>query len=275
MGEAISQADTLFSSTSSPDSVTCASLWLFCFVVATVDVAYEAANNCEDLQSGLLTYDGVHPSQPIGATNLANYHAMGIAAAIAAGPPLPPRPLPAGYAYGGRLFLTAASYDTDLGGIAGADAICTAAAPGGAPLASKAVLVDEDGGCNGPGTPCRRASISPYRGDGQIDWALAPHAVYYQPDNSTVAGFTDAMGLLAFPLYSNELPCDNQASGLRVDWTTQPNGTCASWRRGEKDGQPPLLSIGWSCGVDDGLLYGGASNWPCGGSRLLCATQGL
>jgi hypothetical protein len=139
-------------------------------------------NNCEDLQSGLLTYDGVHPSQPVGATNLAAQHAMGIAAAIAQGPPLPPRPVPEGYAYGGRLFLTDTPHDANLGGIAGADAICTAASPGGqlSPLASKAILVDEAGGCEGPGTPCRRATISPYRGDGQVDWPLRPNAVYFQ-----------------------------------------------------------------------------------------------
>ena len=55
---------------------------------------YEMAENCMHLHDGLLTYDGVHPTSPDGATMLANMHAGGILAALqqqAHSHALPPR----------------------------------------------------------------------------------------------------------------------------------------------------------------------------------------
>lgn len=185
------------------------------------DEAYERANNCLALPSGLLTYDGVHPLVPRGARNLANLHAGGLLAALrnASG-----RPRPAPKPHGGRLFLTASSYDLDLGGIAGADRLCSAEA--GEP--AKALLADE-AGC--AGAPCRRASLSPFRGDGQVDWPLRAGRSYTRfGDNATQVGFTDEAGLLAFPLYKPIVAgCHNQASGIDTDWTTRTNETCGSW----------------------------------------------
>jgi len=154
------------------------------------DEAYEEANNCRALNSGLLTYDGVHPTAR-GAANLANLHAGGLAAALRAGgaPPVPPLP-----PYGGRVWLSSRAVEVQ-GGVAGADAAC-AADNGGAP--AKAMIVDNSG-CGG--APCRRASVSPYAGDGQIDWVLAPARTYYTRDNSSAVGFTDAGGLFAWPLF--------------------------------------------------------------------------
>jgi len=43
---------------------------------------YDLAENCMHQHSGLLTYDGVHPTSPDGATMLANAHAGGILAAL-------------------------------------------------------------------------------------------------------------------------------------------------------------------------------------------------
>ncbi len=43
---------------------------------------YDLSENCMHLHDGLLTYDGVHPTSPDGATMLANAHAGGILAAL-------------------------------------------------------------------------------------------------------------------------------------------------------------------------------------------------
>ena len=43
---------------------------------------YDIAENCLLVHSGLVTYDGIHPTSPNGATLLANAHAGGIIAAI-------------------------------------------------------------------------------------------------------------------------------------------------------------------------------------------------
>lgn len=64
----------------------------------------------------------------------------------------------------------------NLGGIAGADAICTAEAG----QAAKAFLVD-DAGCGG--APCRRASVKPWPPtEGRVDWPLLPRTTYYNKD---------------------------------------------------------------------------------------------
>lgn len=263
------------------------------------DETYLTTNNCMDLYSGVITYDGVHPNA-FGARNLANMHAGGIVEALRTSP-VPPRPLPPGVVFGGRAFLTAQAYSTALGGIAGADAVCTREA--GVP--ARALLVDE-AGCAGGSAPCRRATLTPFRGDGQIDWPLCPHCAYFNWDNTTLLGLTDATALFAFPLFRNSMRCVNQASGMQTDWTTVVNGTCASWTAGSNAtvvaatahatvspsraalaaprstgncGAPRArdvlnaLSIGWSCAIDNGLLYGGAEHWPCDSTQLLCVTD--
>lgn len=221
-----------------------------------VDEAYEAANNCLSLPEGVLTYDGVHPLSPRGPANLANQHAGGLLAAMLLSPPAHrPSPRP----YGGRLFLTSAAYSTSLGGIAGADAACTAEA--GAP--AKALLVDESG-CGG--APCRRASVTPFAGDGQLDWPLPPSRMFYTRDNATAVGYTDAHGLLSYPLYKPvDASCSNQASGLATDWTTRAGSTCESWTSAAPAAQD---GVGWTCALDDGLFDGG--DVPCGRNAFIC-----
>lgn len=238
--------------------------------VRQYDLNYISNYNCMNLSSGLLSYDGVHPLVPRGAVNLANHHAEGILQAIQISP-LPPRPLPQNAKYGGRIFLTSKTYDLDLQGINGADTICTQEAGG---LPAKALLTDENG-CQGGTQPCRRATITPFLGDGQINWTLLPNAVYYQWDNVTIAGYTASNSLFSFPFFDNPMDCINQASGMNIDWTTQTNGTCGNWEKGSNQGGPPLQSIGWSCALDNNLLYGGAKNWACNSNKLLCVTQGV
>ena len=225
-----------------------------------VDESYEAANNCLDLTQGLLTYDGVHPISPRGAANLANLHAGGLLAAMTLSPPVHPRPPPRPYA--GRLFVTPSMVSTNMGGIAGADALCSAAA--GAP--AKALLVDE-AGCGG--APCRRASVTPWTGDGQVDWPLRPDGMYYSHDNTTAIGFTDHHGLLAFPLFKPvREACQNMASGMNADFTTRANATCASWSVGTGAPTGVEQGVGWTCALDAGLFDGGTV--ACGVNDMIC-----
>ena len=103
---------------------------------------------------------------------------------------------PAGWSYGGRLFVTHGGPSTNmsfggLSGIAAADAICASQAPAASGLGAahyKALLADE-GGCGGK--PCRRASITPGVGDGAIDWVIAPRAAYYLLDNATLVALRE------------------------------------------------------------------------------------
>jgi lysophospholipase L1-like esterase len=221
------------------------------------DETYEGANNCRGLYSGVLTYDGVHPN-PRGAANLANLHAGGIAAALRASgapvvPPLPP--------YGGRVWLTDSSYAVQSG-VAGADADCTKE-NGGAP--AKALIVDA-GGCGG--APCRRATVTPYLGDGQVDWVLAPNRTYNTRDNSSTVGFTDASGLFAWPLFKGVGPCDNQVSGFaNAGWTTNADGNCDNWSPSNSG----KYGVGWACGTDN-CLAGGELACPAL-QKLMCVSD--
>lgn len=166
--------------------------------------------------------------------------------------------------YAGYIFLTQNTYSLNLGGIAGADAFCTLEA--GEP--AKALLVDENG-CDG--SPCRRASVTQFLGDGQIDWPLMPNAVYYEDKDRRVAmGNTGMNSLFVFPLARNSLPCTNHASGMRSDWTTIPGGTCDSWTT--QNGSAHNQAVGWSCSTSNGLMYGGALDWPCTANKLLCVS---
>ena len=153
-----------------------------------------------------------------------------------------------------------------MGGISGADALCSAAA--GAP--AKALLVDE-AGCSGS-APCRRASVTPWAGDGQLDWPLRPDALYFSLDNTTAIGFTDGRGLLAYPLFKPvRAACQNMASGMNRDFTTRANETCGSWSFG--DGAPSGIQqgVGWTCALDEGLLDGGVVD--CGENDMICVVE--
>mmetsp|Transcript_18171 Transcript_18171/g.26239 ORF Transcript_18171/g.26239 Transcript_18171/m.26239 type:complete len:384 (+) Transcript_18171:326-1477(+) len=160
-----------------------------------------------------------------------------------------------------RIFLTARTYSMNLGGIAGADAICTAEAGGPA----KALLTDETG-CGG--NPCRRAA-SP-----QIDWPLLPRTAYYTADFSAVVATTDSSGLLPAQLSNPVIVpgCNNQATGMGGDWSTRTGFTCSDWTSSASSGR---VAVGWLC--PDGLgtsnlLNGG--DFDCGASlKFLCATS--
>lgn len=82
----------------------------------------------------------------------------------------------------------------------------------------------------------RRASTSPYAGDGQIDWALRPWTRYVRDDGELV-WITDATALLGVrdggpqPLLVpiSESPGARAATGLRGNWVTELNSDCNNW----------------------------------------------
>jgi hypothetical protein len=160
-----------------------------------------------------------------------------------------------------RIFLTAGAYSMGLGGIAGADAICSVEAGGPA----KALLTDETG-CSG--RPCRRAT-SP-----QIDWPLLPRTTYYTADFSAAVATTDSSGLLPAQLSSavSVSGCTNQATGMSGDWSTRAGFTCSDWTSTASSNR---VAVGWLCPQSlstQDLLTGGS--FDCGVTlRFLCATS--
>jgi hypothetical protein len=118
-------------------------------------------------------------------------------------------------------------HGSNLGGIAGADSICS----GDFGAGWKALLV---------GTS-RRASVTPFLGDGQLDWVLRSNTYYFN-EREQLVWQTDASALLGVragrqqsllaPLFDTT-PLNGGGSypwsGYRPDWTTITQSTCSSW----------------------------------------------
>ena len=181
-------------------------------------------------------------------------------------PPPPPSPPPPPKLPYPRIFLTSKTYSMDaLNGISGADVICTTEA-GGSP--SKALLVDESG-CSGQ--PCRRASVTPNVGDGQVDWPLMPSTTYYNIDFSAIIAKTSSNSLLPSSLNSVPLSssCVNQATGIDKDWTTRSALTCGNWRVSGGSGRQ---GVGWICrnNLSTGEMLNGGSMACSMAIQIMC-----
>jgi hypothetical protein len=145
-----------------------------------------------------------------------------------------PGPAP-GIVYGGRLFVTRGGPSTNmslhgLSGLAAADALCASQAPPDSGLPAthyKALLADEPDSTACSGQPCRRATITPGRGDGALDWVIAPNAAYYLLDNTTMVTVSNSTRMLGVANHS-KVGGGNQISPFGHGWITTANATCKS-----------------------------------------------
>lgn len=120
-------------------------------------------------------------------------------------------------------------YSTNLGGPAGADAICLSEFGAG----WKALIVG--GG--------RRATLTPFKGDASQDWVIRKYTHYYN-ESSQLLWRTDDVPLLGVhdgkreTIYADAFshPGSYPWSGWANDWTTLPDdangGTCGGWTNG-------------------------------------------
>jgi hypothetical protein len=225
-------------------------------------------------------------------------------------PPVPPAKPPPGYSFGGRLWASGrynVSFNTTTtlermelnghsvppafralltgkAGLAAADALCALEA-----LVTKGILVDpaetgryrallvDEAGCRG--RPCRRASLSPGRGDGQVDWVIAANAAYFKLDNTTLVAVSNSSRLLGRQGNGSAVVGGgNQLAPMLPDWTTPTNSTCGSWRwsvgmrsAGHQPFGTNLGGSGWpnqpfTC--DQGCVHGG--RFPCDVGDFIC-----
>ena len=159
-----------------------------------------------------------------------------------------------------RIFITSQKRSMDLGGIAGADAICTAEAH----QPAKALLVDESG-C--AGKPCRRASVGAWPPtSGSIDWPLHPLTTYYNIDWTEELGTTDCHGLISGLSHPVTSECTNQATGLARGFAT--GETCQGFTSSDASDH---ISVGWACSSGGGLLVGGTMSCHAK-MKFLCVT---
>ncbi len=121
-----------------------------------------------------------------------------------------------------KIFQTTTTHQGNLGGVAGADAICQSDAGCGSGKVCKAIIGDRIGS--------RIASITPSVGDGQVSWVLLPFAHYYQGNGTTLISNTNATSLLVFPFTNFVAATLTPWSGFIDDgqWEASTDH-CLSW----------------------------------------------
>lgn len=120
-----------------------------------------------------------------------------------------------------KMFVTASTYNGNLGGIAGADAKCAADANKPATGTYKALIV-------GGVSPARAAEPG-----SQQDWVLGANTEYYRLDGTTLLFKTNSSGVFTFGTLDNALSGTSSITwtGLNSSWVVNAN-TCISWSEG-------------------------------------------
>ncbi len=107
---------------------------------------------------------------------------------------------------------------------------------------------------------CRRATVTPGQGDGQIDWPIQANSAYYALDGSTLAVVSNSSRLFIQPT-NLSFRGTNQMSGMGPGWVSVSNGSCNdwTWSNGMDNGTTFMTTIGWAgypVSFIGGQLYG-------------------
>lgn len=158
---------------------------------------------------------------------------------------------------------TSASHSGNLGGIRGADAICTGDANRPDSRAYKAMVVD--------GTSriaCSTASCSGGPAE-HVDWVFSASTTYYRPGLAVTIGTTTANGIFSFPL-DNAFVADSSLiwTGLNSNWTT--GNHCGSWTSGDWGSAG---DYGASGSPISSVIYSATDTCHVGYGNLICVSQ--
>ncbi len=121
-----------------------------------------------------------------------------------------------------KMFLTAATYDGNLGGVTGADAKCMSDAnyPG---VGTYHALITDGTTRVACSTPDCTGGISEH-----VDWVLLANATYCRTDGTIEIGTTSNIGLINYPLANTISASTNTIwTGLHIGWTD--NLDCSHW----------------------------------------------
>ena len=129
-----------------------------------------------------------------------------------------------------RIFIPSEVTNGNIGGAAGADALCMNSAAKPATGVYKALIVDS-GRRACQNSNCTSATEN-------INWVLKPNKTYYRTDALTVIGTTNAAGIIIFPLQNTVSATANLAfTGLNSDWISNSAFTCNNWTSGDTGDQ--------------------------------------
>ena len=148
----------------------------------------------------------------------------------------------------------------NMGGVSGADTLCTNSLPSGVTTA-KALVVD-----GSTRVACTTANCGGGASE-HVDWVLAANT-QYKLSNGTSIGTTNAVGLFTFPL-DNAIGAAVVQTGLTASpaWTT--GGTCTSW--GATGGSE---SCGFNGTTSSSIIDINGSGCTCNAGRsVICVQQ--
>lgn len=171
------------------------------------------------------------------------------------------------------IFITAISFSGNLGGIAGADALCMADAnkPAGGATYKAMIVYGTDR------VACTSADCMDGGSSENVDWVLAPRTSYYRPDLTTKIGTTLwDNGIFLLTPDSN---LDNSFSagsydiwtGLMPTWVSDP-GCCDGWQSSGNPG--PTGPYGSTIATDSLAINSGVKEClTANKSYLACVEQ--
>ncbi len=170
-----------------------------------------------------------------------------------------------------RIFITAATYDGNLGGVAGADAKCQADANRPNASTYKALLVDGyyRVACTQGNENCAASQ--------HVDWVLAANTVYVRSNGSAIIGTTTSAGIFSWSggALSNSIGPDvaTAYTGLGSDWTRYPGcGTYCDCTWFTKNTSGDSSSIGQAASLTSNMIVLGTAS--CSTSHVLyCVEQ--
>ena len=170
-----------------------------------------------------------------------------------------------------RIFVTAAIYDGNLGGVAGADAKCQADANRPNASTYKALLVD-----GYYRVACTQGNAN-CAANQHVDWVLAANTVYVRSNGSTIIGTTNSEGIFPWSggALSNSIGPDvaTAYTGLGSDWTRYPGcGSYCDCTWFTKNTSGDSGSIGQAASLTSNMIVLGTAS--CSTSHALyCAEQ--
>ncbi|PJZ57527.1 hypothetical protein CH367_09285 [Leptospira barantonii] len=133
-----------------------------------------------------------------------------------------------------RVFVTATSYDGNLGGINGADTKCSTDANKPSSGTYKAFITGDSGGlgrryaCINDGAVCPSNPTT-----GAKNWILQASKDYYRVDQATKVFTTDANGLISTvsnPIQATAASFWSGFVATTTDWSAAAGATCGNWQ---------------------------------------------
>ncbi len=164
---------------------------------------------------------------------------------------------------GKQIFVSSIGRDGNMGGVFGADDMCTIDPDVPALGTYKAMIVD-----GVIRIACTTADCLTGGSSENINWVLTPDTVYVHTDNTPI-GTSNGNGIFTFPLSSSFGNSSVQTwTGMNADWKT--GNTCTTWTVSTF---PPFGAAGFDTNTDSGAIYTADKKCNENTGYLICVEQ--